>query len=315
MDRRAQRPAHRRDRGGLIMGIGLGLGLGLGARRRASGGAAAFDPMTLLSSGELGVWYDPVDLPTMYTDTTGMVNVASAGQQPAIQLDKSRGLALGAPRIDGSFSSATGWPDNGLAGWNITGGQLIRASGQVTTSSFRRVDSTSFQAGKFYRVSLNVIAVTGEIRCQSNNNVQIFGSITTTGQKEAVFYNASAVNVQLVAINAATCTVDDLVIREISGYHSIQSTAANRPTYQIEPSRLVFDGTDIQPITFPSSLGSSCTVARSVPGVGAEILTAQTIGTSYNITQSHAGVVVIDRALTGSEASALTTFLDSRAFF
>jgi len=285
----------------------------LAARR--GGGVPAFDPATLFASGELGAWYDPSDLTTMFTDLSGMVNVSSAGQQPAIHLDKSLGLSLGSPRIDGSFSSATGWPDDGLGGWSITGGQLVRAAGQSSTTTFRRVDSNSFQAGKFYRVSLNVIAVTGEIRCQSNTGVQLFGFITTPGQKEAVFYNASASNVQLLGVASATCTVDDLVIREISGNHSIQTTSANRPTYQIEPSRLVADGTDIQPVVFPSSLGSNCTVARAVPGVGAEVLTAQTIGTSYNITQSHAGFLIINRGLTGPETALLTAFLDSRSFF
>jgi hypothetical protein len=59
----------------------------LAARR--GGGAPAFDPATLFASGELGGWYDPSDLSTLFQDTAGTVPVTAAGQLVARISDKS----------------------------------------------------------------------------------------------------------------------------------------------------------------------------------------------------------------------------------
>lgn len=65
--------------------IGLGLGL---ARYRSGSSATQFSPASLFSSGEVGVWYDPSDLSTMFTDTAGTTQ-ASVGQAVARINDKS----------------------------------------------------------------------------------------------------------------------------------------------------------------------------------------------------------------------------------
>lgn len=69
---------------------------------------------------------------------------------------------------------------------------------------------------------------------------------------------------------------------------------------------------DVQNVTFPVSLGSNCTVARVAQGGAVTILTGQTIGTSYQINQSHAGLIVVNRALTQSETSAVTRYLQRK---
>ncbi len=84
--------------------------------------------------------------------------------------------------------------------------------------------------------------------------------------------------------------------------------AAGFPTY------LKFDGVDdAQDVTFPLALGNSCTVARAVPDMGASILTAQTIGTTYSSTATHAGLIIIDRALTAPETATVTAYLNAKA--
>jgi len=55
-------------------------------RRRRSGG---FNPATLFALSEPGVWYDPSDLTTMFTDTAG-TTPATVGQAVALVLDKSQ---------------------------------------------------------------------------------------------------------------------------------------------------------------------------------------------------------------------------------
>ncbi|MBW8784652.1 MAG: hypothetical protein JF593_08435 [Novosphingobium sp.] len=57
-----------------------------GSRRR--GGAAPAFPGSLFTGGKRGVWYDPSDLPTMFTDTAGTV-AANVGDAIARINDKS----------------------------------------------------------------------------------------------------------------------------------------------------------------------------------------------------------------------------------
>jgi hypothetical protein len=72
-----------------------GLYLGSTAASRAYLGASlvweaggAFDPASLFASGEQGVWYDPSDLSTVFTDTEG-TTPATVGQAVARINDKS----------------------------------------------------------------------------------------------------------------------------------------------------------------------------------------------------------------------------------
>uniref|UniRef100_UPI00258CD073 hypothetical protein n=1 Tax=Pseudomonas sp. TaxID=306 RepID=UPI00258CD073 len=64
---------------------------------------------------------------------------------------------------------------------------------------------------------------------------------------------------------------------------------------------------------FPASLGAACTVARSIPGVGAQILTSQTIGTSFVDNVDNCALIIINRALTAAETTNLTNWLNWRA--
>jgi len=65
--------------------------------------------------------------------------------------------------------------------------------------------------------------------------------------------------------------------------------------------------------TWGSSLGSACTIAYAVPGVGTTILTGQTIGTTYTDTTDHAGKLIINRALTAGETALVTQYLNAKA--
>lgn len=65
--------------------------------------------------------------------------------------------------------------------------------------------------------------------------------------------------------------------------------------------------------TFSASLGSSCTVALARPRIGAEILTAQTIGTTYVDVFDYAARLIINRALTAPETALVTAWLNHKA--
>ncbi|MEE1920319.1 hypothetical protein V0R52_28465, partial [Pseudomonas asiatica] len=112
----------------------------------------------------------------------------------------------------------------------------------------------------------------------------------------------------------AVWRIDNISVHELNGNHARQPTAAQRPMLRDTPRRIDYDGVDDSlAITFASSLGSSCTVARSIPGVGAQILAAQTIGTSFTDNVDSCGLIIVNRALTAAEAANLTRYLNQRA--
>jgi len=97
-----------------------------------------------------------------------------------------------------------------------------------------------------------------------------------------------------------------------SGNHAKQGTSAKRPSaINVPPWKAEFDGVDDElTVSFASSLGSDCTIARAVPGTGASILTGQTIGTNYTINLDFNAFVIVDRALTSEETTQLTAYLN-----
>lgn len=105
------------------------------------------------------------------------------------------------------------------------------------------------------------------------------------------------------------------LMRDKSGRnnHAYQTASAARPILRDAPRRIDFDVIYDKLITnLPSQL-TGCTVIRSVPNVGTQILTGQTIPATYNDDTDHCGLLVINRALTTSETSSITAEFNKRA--
>jgi hypothetical protein len=66
--------------------MNLGLMLGLGARCVIG---VPIDPAVLFADGEVGGWYDPSDLSTLFQDSAGTTPVTAVGQPVGLMLDKS----------------------------------------------------------------------------------------------------------------------------------------------------------------------------------------------------------------------------------
>lgn len=95
--------------------------------------------------------------------------------------------------------------------------------------------------------------------------------------------------------------------------HAYQTTSSMRPLLVASPQRLDYDTVDDKLITnLPAQL-TGCTVIRSVPNVGTQILTNQTIPATYEDNKDHCGLIVINRALTPSETSAIAAEFNKRA--
>jgi hypothetical protein len=273
------------------------------------GGAMSLSRLiaAMFRNGELGTAQFPQTLASLYQGGDGVTPVAAATNTVGLSLDTRYSLARG-PEL---------WVD---ASVGLTG-EATRISPNVyrILSSAGVLSSagivSGLTAGKSYEYSYTVdsVAVAGG-GITSDAVASTAPVITTTGAKRYII-EASGVSMSIKrAASATDIQVSGVSVREVLGSHGRQVTVANRPLYQTGPARLVADGVnDVLVTKFPSSLGAACTIARSVPGVGASILTAQTVGTSYSDTESHAGLVIVNRALTTAETSRLTSFLDGLA--
>ncbi len=101
--------------------------------------------------------------------------------------------------------------------------------------------------------------------------------------------------------------------KELAGNHAYQTKSVGRPILRDTPRRIDFDVLIDKLITnLPAKL-TGCTVVRSVPNVGTQILTGQTIPATYKDDTNHCGLLVINRALTTSETSAITSEFNKKA--
>ena len=126
----------------------------------------------------------------------------------------------------------------------------------------------------------------------------------------STMYQDAAGTVPVTAVGQAVG-----LIRDKSGRnnHAYQTTSSARPILQDAPRRINFGVVHDKLITNLSAQLTGCTVVRSVPNVGAQILTGKTIPETYTDKTDHCGLLVINRALTPSETSAITAEFNKRA--
>ena len=278
-------------------------------------GVGEFSPINLFQSGEVGAWYDPSDLSTMFQDSAGTTPVTADGQPVGLILDKSKGLVLGSNVVtNGDFSNgSTGWtvPANWTIGSGVatslgTGGAYLN-TGQITVS------------GKTYQIEFDIVSETVATGGVSVGvGVSSAGPVFTgVGHKKHII-TATANSYVFVGCRGAGTwqgSIDNISVRELLGNHVSQATAASRPLYKVTGlcKWNDFDAVDdVLNTTFQSALGSSCTVARGNVGAAPTILTGQTIGTSYANSTDNCGLIIVNRALTGQETADLTAWLTAK---
>lgn len=256
----------------------------------------------LFSLGEQGFAYDPNDLTTMYQDAAGTIPVTAAGQPVGLMLDKSKGLALGVELFNDSKAIIA-----------TAGSSRIEPNVYKITSSdgsAQSIEITGLPYGML-EVDLEILSVvSGSVRLDSLlNNTRIFSTI---GKSKFRVLNTRG---NIAFVRQATPTDVTLrinSIKQVLGNHAYQTTSAARPILQDAPRRIDFDTVDDKLITnLPAQL-TGCTVIRYVPNVGTQILIDQTIPTPYNDNIDHCGLIVINRALTPSETSAITAEFNKR---
>lgn len=290
-------------------------------RRVTEPGFGAWSPRVLFAASEQGAWYDPSDLSTLFQDAAGTTPVTALGQPVGLMLDKRFGLARGPELVtNGDFSAgAAGWVAGGGAALSIENGALrVSSDGNGFSWAYH---ACSTQIGKTYEVRgvcLGGTATAGKLRVTDDGSVEL---------ARHVYSGAGAVTLRAVFVATSTSShvqlftdpgdayldFDNISVRELPGNHASQPTATARPVLAAG-NRIDYDGVDDNLTTTFPDLGSNVTIARSVPGSGASILTGQTIGAGAwdDSTDSHA-LVIIDRGLTAAETTNLTRWLNRRA--
>ena len=206
------------------------------------GGASAFSPLDLFSTGAQGVWYDPSDLTTMFVDRAGTTPVTAPGQLVGLRLDKSKVLVLGAELVtNGTF-------DSGTTGWEGVGGTISAVSGRLrvsysTSSPYGRqgvtcvVGNTYLLTGQYFGGAETTRLYIGD----SNTGANAQGLIDFSGDGTAtVRFRATATTMWIIASGRSLATgefveFDNISVRELAGNHAVAPTDAARPTYGVEP--------------------------------------------------------------------------------
>jgi hypothetical protein len=201
------------------------------------GGASAFTPMDLFSGGAQGIWLDPSDLSTMFSDRAGTTPVTTPGTVVGLRLDKSKGLTLGAELVvNGTFDSGVANWTSGLGtpalSWVPAGAMRVTRS---ATAGFN-VASQSISGlvvGKTYLVT----ALFSSVAVGLTPAVAI--NFVATGTNRLIF-KATATSHTLEFVTSSGSTgqsfdVDNISVRELPGNHAVAPTDAARPVYGVEP--------------------------------------------------------------------------------
>lgn len=262
--------------------------------------------LALFGNNEQGAWYDPSDLFTMFQDAAGTTPVTAVGQPVGLILDKRLGLERGPELFVAPFGVSGGWTNNPDGSWSITSGAV--------NNDFSK--NSAAPPGRYVEITYTLVTNNPLMVYEYSNSpvMQSSGTHRAMGVR-----SADDVGYLLFRVNTAgtTATVSNISVRELPGNHASQATAAKKPLLQQDGNGkyyLAFDGVDDGlNATFPAALGSSCTVVRAIPGVGAQILTAQTIGTTFADSTASNALLIVDRALTPQETADVTNWANDLA--
>ena len=280
---------------------------------------------SLFTNGEQGFWYDPNDMGTMFRDAAGTTPVTGVGQPVGLFLDKSKGLNFLPYIVDQkNFTDLSGWVVSAAVSAKVVAGEVeLTCGGSIGTTAenwFRPVLS-GVARYSVWEISFDATHVSGGyLEAGAGYQVGVLINPADNGGTKkhyTVLVTQYPANPQNTCVfggaSGAVWRLSNIKCRQLAGNHAGQITSAARPILRDAPRRIDFDTVDDKLITnLPAQL-TGCTVIRSVQNVGTQILTGQTIPTTYNDNTDHCGLIVINRALTPSETSAIAAEFNKRA--
>lgn len=207
--------------------------------------------------------------------------------------------------INGGFDTDSDWTKG--TGWAISSGVAAKTAGTASLLS----QSQTLTAGVVYVVTYTVTRTVGTVTLQLTGGTTVNGTARSTSGTYTDYLAAVSGN-NAVAFSAGSTfagSIDNVTVTTVTNGGVIQQTTANKPYLRLTPTtgRYWLDGntaTANLTATFPSSLGSSCTIARLDPELGVVWQENQTIGITFNLITpySYGGpILVINRALTAAE--------------
>lgn len=209
--------------------------LSLSMRSNLMVSSAKYSPSTLFSSGEVGVWFDPTNITTLYQDINALTQVTAPGQTCALMLDKSKGLVLGSNILSTAWTM--GFAGASTATNSPPGTISLFCDG---TNAAYAEQSVATEIGVSYRVTLTT--GTGNILTIAVGTTQGGGTLANLGApantaKYTFIFTATTTTTWIKFLRSAggTCNITNISAQKIPGYHAVQPTAAQRPTYGIIP--------------------------------------------------------------------------------
>jgi len=259
----------------------------------------------LFNNGEKGYYYDPSDLNTLFQDPQGRINVSTQNQNVSLVLDKKKGIKLTSTTVaDQSFNNSASWFNTDV--WVVGNGV---ASGVNVSKGLYQ--GNRINVGKLYRATLTVDLISGALNLPYDGYSANSAQVTASGTYTRYFFGTLTNFYAAFGVNF-TGSISNLNIVEVEGNHAYQSVLALQPTYQTLPNRISY-GVGTKLSTTLTEILTGCTVVRVIPNVGTQILTNQTVSTLVEDTTNHCGLLVINRALTPTETSAITTLFNTKA--
>lgn len=194
-----------------------------------------WNPSFLFKNGEVGVWFDPSDLDTVFQDAIG-TTPGELGQPVGLILDKSQGLELGPELIvNGDFS-------DGDTGWTLYGTSAVNGGTLTITNDTANgaISGTDLDEGKSYRLTFDVLTYTsGNVRVgTTGSNPLLHNNALPEGSKEFNFTVPPGGGGRLrfgFSSSGGSMEIDNVSLREIPGHHASQPTTTARPILGREP--------------------------------------------------------------------------------
>lgn len=265
----------------------------------------------LFANGELGALFLASDAATRFQDAAGATPTTTAEQPVGTLLDTSQGLVLGPELTPVTFASASGWWTG--TGVSITGGQCIFTN-VATANGVNAGNITTL--GRYYQIEVTVDSLTsGALRAYAGQGTSPF-QVLAPGVNRPILPRLGNTGIaSIISIGTTNAAISRCSIRHLAGHHARQDTTTARPKYRIVGGKpaIIFDTIDDVLTMHAATAPGTCTVVRSVPGVGAEITTGVSVGTSHNLTQSFHGQLFVNRALTPQETTDVTKWANELA--
>ena len=186
----------------------------------------------LFGAGEVGAWYDPSDLSSMWQDAAGNTPVTATSDPVGLILDKSQAPpSMGANQItNGGFAADSDWTKG--TGWSIGSGVATKAAGSAALLS----QAQTMTAGRYYIVTYTITRSAGTITPQFAGGSTVSGTArSSSGTYTDIMTAVSGNNtIQFSADSSFAGTVDDVSVKVLSaGNHAYQVTSGQRPSLSI----------------------------------------------------------------------------------